>query len=105
MNASVAHSGHGGTSVAPNPLIDPLCWTVRAELNACASNGSAQETVDALKAKSLIDIEDGTAMVPLEGYFQRQTKEEAEAGEKPKPAKMIVQKKEGGFLYGRHNNT
>jgi arginyl-tRNA synthetase len=62
-------------------------------------NPMLQETVDALKAKGMTVIDDGATCVPLEGFFQRQTKEDAAAGKKPVPAKMIVQKREGGFLY------
>ena len=56
-------------------------------------------TVDALTKKGLTVDDDGATCVPLEGFFQRQTKEDAAAGIKPVASKMIVQKREGGFLY------
>ena len=62
-------------------------------------NPMLQETVDSLKAKGMTVVDDGAICVPLDGFFQRQTKEEAEAGKEKVPAKMIVQKREGGFLY------
>ena len=37
--------------------------------------------------------------MPLEGFFQRQSKEDAAAGIAPVASKMIVQKQGGGFLY------
>ena len=52
-----------------------------------------------MKAKGMTVVDDGAICVPLDGFFQRQTKEEAEAGKEKVPAKMIVQKREGGFLY------
>eukprot|EP01048_Picozoa_sp_COSAG05_P019838 COSAG05_NODE_3216_length_2234_cov_78.090870_3_plen_49_part_00 len=47
--------------------------------------------MDALKAQSITVVDDGATCVPLEGFFQRQTKEEAAAGIAPVASKMIVQ--------------
>lgn len=60
-------------------------------------NPMLQETVESLKAKGLTVIDDGATCVPLEGFYQRQSKEDKD--KEKVPAKMIVQKSEGGFLY------
>jgi arginyl-tRNA synthetase len=62
-------------------------------------NPMLKDTVDVLTAQGLTVDDDGATCVPLEGFFQRQTKEDAAAGKPQVPAKMIVQKREGGFLY------